>query len=257
MLFYRASVDLSRSTLNYVAGLIRRRRKAIGSIWRRLNPGQQALLVLVYLRKGETFTEVGNGFGVSAATAWRYVEETVALLSARSPKLPAALGKARKDGLHLLVLDGTLIRTDRVKADRPYFSGKHRVRGMNIQVIAGPDGAIVWTSGALPGKTHDLTAARIWGIPRALDRAGIITLADKAYQGAAAETVITPYKGKNKPESQKRANRSHARLRGPGERANTQLMSWRILRKLRCSPSKAGHLVKAIAVLQNHRVAQG
>ncbi|WP_131736163.1 hypothetical protein [Actinomadura roseirufa] len=31
MLFYRAAVDLSRSTLNYVAGLIRRRRKAIGS----------------------------------------------------------------------------------------------------------------------------------------------------------------------------------------------------------------------------------
>jgi hypothetical protein len=39
-------------------------------------------------------------------------------------------------------------------------------------------------------------------------------------------------------------------------RANAQLKSWRILRKLRCSPSKAGHLCKAIAVLQNHRVAQ-
>lgn len=52
MLFYRASIDLSRATLNYVAGLIRRRRKAISSTWRRLNPGQQALLVLVYLRKG-------------------------------------------------------------------------------------------------------------------------------------------------------------------------------------------------------------
>jgi hypothetical protein len=47
MLFYRAAVDLSRSTLNYVAGLIRRRRKAIGSTWRLLNPGRQALLVLV------------------------------------------------------------------------------------------------------------------------------------------------------------------------------------------------------------------
>ena len=57
MLFYRAALDLSRSTLNYVAGLIRRRRKAIGSTWRLLNPGQQALLVLAYLRKDETFTE--------------------------------------------------------------------------------------------------------------------------------------------------------------------------------------------------------
>jgi hypothetical protein len=174
VLSYRAAVDLSRSTLNYVAGLIRRRRKAIGSTWRRLNPGQQALLVLVYLRKGETFTEVGTGLGVSAATAWRYVEETVALLSARSPKLPAALRTAKKDGLHLPVLDGTLIRTDRVKADRRYYSGKHRAHSMNIPVIASPDGTVIWTSGALPGRTHDLTAARIGGILRALDTARIM-----------------------------------------------------------------------------------
>ncbi len=52
MLFYRAAVDLSRSTLNYVAGIIRRHRKAIGSTWRLLTPGRQALLVLVHLRKG-------------------------------------------------------------------------------------------------------------------------------------------------------------------------------------------------------------
>jgi hypothetical protein len=86
-------------------------------------------------------------------------------------------------------------------------------------------------------------------------QAGILTLADKGYQGAEATAVITPYKDKNKPDSQKQANRSHAILRGPGERANAQLKSWRILRKLRCSPTKTGHLVKAIAVLQNHRVA--
>lgn len=118
MLFYRAAVDVSRSTLNYVAGLIRRHHKAIGSAWRRLNPEQQALLVLVYLRKGETFVELGAGFGVSTATAWRYVEETVALLSARSPKLGQALRKAQRNGLHYLVLDGTLIRTDRIRTDR-------------------------------------------------------------------------------------------------------------------------------------------
>jgi hypothetical protein len=256
MLFYRAAVDLSRSTLNYVAGLIRRRRKMIGSAWRLLVPGRQALLVLVYLRKDETFAEISAGFEVSATTAWRYVEETVMLLSARSPKLRQALRKAAKDGLTHVILDGTLIHTDRVKADRPYFSGKHRVHGMNVQVIAGPDGTILWTSGVLPGKTHDLTAARVWGILRELEKAGILTLADKGYQGAEATVVITPYKGKNKPESQKQANRSHAKLRGPGERANAQLKSWRILRKLRCSPSKAGHLVKAIAVLQNHRTTQ-
>jgi hypothetical protein len=89
------------------------------------------------------------------------------------------LRKAKNDGLTQLVLDGTLIHTDRVKADRPYYSGKHRVHGMNVQVISGPDGTILWTSGALPGSTHDLTAARVWGILRELEKAGILTLADK------------------------------------------------------------------------------
>jgi hypothetical protein len=37
-----------------VSGIIRRHRVSIGSCWRKLNPGQQALLVLVHLRKGET-----------------------------------------------------------------------------------------------------------------------------------------------------------------------------------------------------------
>jgi hypothetical protein len=50
MLFYRAALPLSRKTLNYVAGIVRRHRKAIGSRWRKLNPGQQALLVLAWLR---------------------------------------------------------------------------------------------------------------------------------------------------------------------------------------------------------------
>jgi hypothetical protein len=36
---------LSSKTLNYVAGIIRRHRASIGSAWRKLNPGQQALLI--------------------------------------------------------------------------------------------------------------------------------------------------------------------------------------------------------------------
>ncbi|MFC3981556.1 transposase family protein [Streptosporangium jomthongense] len=77
---------------------------------------------------------------------------------------------------------------------------------MNVQVIAGLDGVILWVSGAMPGKIHDLTAARVWGIPRELEKVGILTLADKDYQGIEGTIVVTPYKGKNKPESQKRAN---------------------------------------------------
>src|SRR5579859_7193885 len=52
MLFYRAALPLSRKTLTFVSGIIRRHRISIGSPWRKLNAGQQGLLVLVYLRKG-------------------------------------------------------------------------------------------------------------------------------------------------------------------------------------------------------------
>jgi hypothetical protein len=256
MLFYRAALPLSSQTLNFVSGLLRAHRAASRSRWRRLDCGQQALLVLVYLRKGETFAEIAAGFGVSTTTCWRYVNETVELLADRAPRLRAALRQARRDGAALVIIDGTLVPIDRVAADRPFYSGKHRMHGMNLQVVSTPDGTILWVSGALPGSVHDTAAARIWNVLAALREAGLIALADKGYHGIG-EPVITPYKGKGKPASQKNANRAHAKLRGPGERANAQLKTWRILRKLRSSPERAGRLAKAIHVLQDHELAAG
>jgi hypothetical protein len=204
--------------------------------------------VLAYLRKGETFANLAAGFGVGAATAWRYVNETVALLAARAPKLRRALRDAAKAGYAYVILDGTLIPIDRVAADRPFYSGKHRRHGMNLQVIPSPDGAIIWISGALPGSVHDTKAAWIWGVLDELEAAGLLTLADKGYQGTPH--ARTPCKGRSKPESQKLANRAHAKLCSPGERANAQLKAWHILRKLRCCPWRTGQLAKAIHVLQ-------
>ena len=253
MLFYPAALPLSRQTLTYTAGIIRRHRRQIGSPWRKLPPGRQALLALAYLRKGETFAELAAGFGVGTATAWRYVTETVALLAARSPKLRQGLRDATKAGHAYVVIDGTLIPIDRVAADRPFYSGKHRKHGMNLQVIASPDGDIVWVSGPLPGAVHDLTA-RIWGIVRELAASGLIVLGDKGYLGE--DTIRVPYRGRNKPASQKDANRALARLRAPGERANAQLKAWCVLRKLRCCPWRAGQLAKAIHVLQAREAAR-
>jgi hypothetical protein len=248
MLFYRAALPLSSRTLTFAAGIIRRHRTAIGSPWRKLNPGRQALLVLAYLRKGETFAELPAGFAVGTTTAWRYVSETADLLAARAPKLRTAIRDARKAGYAYVVLDGTLIPVDRVAADRPSYSGKHKKHGMNLQVIASPGGDIVRVSGALPGSVHDKRAEWIRGVLAELEAAGLVTLADKGYQGSTYAKI--PYRGRNKPESQKQANKAHAKLRAPGERANAQLKSWHILRKLRCCPWRAGQLAKAIHVLQ-------
>ena len=194
MLFHRAALPLSSRTLTFVADLIRRHRKSIGSCWRKLNPGQQALLVLAYLRKGETFAELAAGFAVGTTTAWRYVEETVALLAARAPRLRKAVRDARKAGHAYVVLDGTLIPVDRVAADRPFYSGKHRKHGMNLQVIASPGGDILWVSGALPGSVHDKKAEWIWGVLEELQAAGLVTLADKGLPGRRAREDPVPRK---------------------------------------------------------------
>jgi hypothetical protein len=45
MLFYPAALPLSRQTLDYTAGIIRRHRRDIGSCWRKVNPGPQAQIL--------------------------------------------------------------------------------------------------------------------------------------------------------------------------------------------------------------------
>jgi hypothetical protein len=86
---------------------------------------------------------------------------------------------------------------------------------MNLQVIASPAGGIVWVSGALPGAVHDKKAEWIRGVLAELEAAGLITLADKGYQGSAYAKI--PYRGRNKAASQKEANRAHAKLRAPAK----------------------------------------
>jgi hypothetical protein len=159
------------------------------------------------------------------------VNEVVGLLAARAPKLKKAVRDAEKAGYAYVIVDGTLIPIDRVAKDRPFYSGKHKKHGMNLQVIASPDGDLLRVSGALPGSVHDKKAEWIWGVIAELENASLVTLADKGYQGSSHAKV--PYKGKGKPESQKQANKAHAKLRGPGERANAQLKTWKILCKLR------------------------
>ena len=116
------------------------------------------------------------------------------------------------------MIDGTLIPIDRVAADRPFYSGKHCNHGMNLQVIASPDGDIIWVSGPLPGAVHDLTAARVRASCGSWPTAGWwCWRTTRARQ--RGEHIRTPYRGRNKPASQKAANHAHARLRSPRERA--------------------------------------
>ena len=62
---------------------------------------------------------------------------------------------------------------------------------MNLQVIASPSGDVLWVSGALPGSVHDKKAEWTWGVLAELEAAGLVTLADKGYQGSATRRSRT------------------------------------------------------------------
>ena len=119
---------------------------------------------------------------------------------------------------------------------------------MNLQVIASPAGDIVWVSGALPGSVHDKNAEWIWGVLAGLEAVGLVALADKGYQGSTYAKI--PYRGRT---SRNPRNRRTGLTRSSGHPASARTRSsrhWRILRKLRCCPWRAGQLAKAIHVLQ-------
>lgn len=150
----------------------RKNRTELKTRWRRLEPGRQALLVLAYLRKGETYADLAIGFDVGTTTVYRYVREALDLLAATAPALARATEVAR--GKVYVILDGSLLRIDRVgmtaKAARPYHSGKQKCHGLNVQVLADPAGRLIWVSPALPGSRHDIAAAREHGLFDASDR---------------------------------------------------------------------------------------
>ncbi|CAL9614524.1 IS5 family transposase ISStsp4 [Streptomyces sp. enrichment culture] len=248
MLVYPSGIDLSSSTLRRLSRLLSARRRERGTRWRRLSADRQALLVLAHLRCGHTYAQLAAGFGVGIATVYRYVAEAVQVLAAIAPNLAAAARTAARKAF--VILDGTLLPIDRIAADRPYYSGKHKRHGMNVQVIADPFGRLLWASPALPGAVHDIKAARTHGVIEALAEAGARCWADKGYQGADG-TVRVPYRGRwdKLSAGQKAVNVSHARIRAVGEQAMATLKSWRLLRKLRCSTTRITDLVKAVLAL--------
>ncbi|WP_189152184.1 transposase family protein [Streptomyces lacrimifluminis] len=248
MLVYPSSIDLSSRTLRFLAGQLSGRQRQIGTRWRRLPTGRQALLVLAHLRCGDTYAQLATGFGVGIATVYRYIREAVEILAALAPSLAEAMVTIRTKAF--VILDGTLLPIDRIAADTPYYSGKHKRHGMNVQVLTDPFGRLLWVSPALPGSTHDLTAARNHGIVDALAAAGLKCWADKAYQGAGRH-IRVPFRGRRLKHWKRRHNSTHAKIRCVGDQAMAVLKGWRLLRKLRCSTTRITDIVSAVLVLHH------
>jgi hypothetical protein len=148
---YQVRLPLSKRTIDLVADLIRRRRRELGTRWRKLDPGSQAV-VLAVLRHDQRLADMAGGNAVSASTVRRWVQEVIEMLAARAPRLDRALKKIARSGGAVVLLDGTLVRTRRRtgKDNRKNFSGKHKTHGLLFLALTDERGNLIWISAANP-----------------------------------------------------------------------------------------------------------
>jgi len=107
---YQCRLSLSPKTVNLVREL---RLKKIGSRWRKLPPGRIAIIVLAVLRHDQRLADMAGGNNVSPSTVRRWVWEVIELLASRAPRLDRGLQKVAEKGGQVVLLDGSLIRTQR------------------------------------------------------------------------------------------------------------------------------------------------
>jgi DDE superfamily endonuclease len=182
------------------------------------------------------------------------------VLAAKAPSLREALENAAGLGLPYLILDGTLVAPDRCadkktsregrEIDKRYSGKAHHPAG-NLQALAAPSGVPLWVWDVLPGRTHDLTAARELVLPDARPYLkGLPFLADSGYEGAGAG-VLVPVKKAARGELDPDTKTRNALLRSLRYQANAASMSqrWRALQRVMLSPTTIGDITKSVLVL--------
>lgn len=274
MIAYPAMLDVSGELLRYVAGLLRKERRDRGTrkSARALTCHVQALYAVAWFRDRPNIARHGKAFGISQATAYRYLHEVIDVLSAQAPDLHQALHQAATDGLPHLILDGKVFDTDRcrtktrsVKGETidAWYSGKTHDFGGNVQALFEPGGLPIWTGQVEPGGVADIEAARRQVFPAAYPATKTMPiLADPGYQGAG-HGIHVPFKqpadGQRLAPDNRTYNALLRALRCLGERGFALLTQrWTTLQHITLSPSRIGNLVKAALVLthfEHHKIS--
>lgn len=243
-LVYQCRLSLSTRTVNHLADLLRRHLKSIGSRWRTRTPGKIAVIVLAVLRHDQRLADIAGGNDISATTVRRWRDEMIALLAPQAPRLDRALKKIAKRSREAVLVDCTLIPTQRRTgtANRPNYSGKHHHHGLHFLALTDERGHLIWISAARPGRTHDITAARRDHLLTRLRAASLGALADLGFLGLDDDpddpVVVTGFKAtraRKLTTCEKEANRVLASARVPVEHGFAHL--WRGAIR---SPASAG-----------------
>lgn len=265
MISYRAILDVPRELVSYLSKLLRHERRQRGTRknTRKKTTWWQAVFGLVWFRNGGDIPNLGQGFGLSRSSSYRYLHEVIDVLTEQAPDLKTALDRAQSDGLPHLIMDGTLTSIDRVSEKKTsvkgreidaWYSGKVHAFAANLQALMTPGGFPIWVSDALPGSTHDVTAAREQVLatirPYLKD---MPLLADSGYEGAGIGVhvpVKQPADGRDLDVDTRTRNALLRSLRCLGERGFALLeQRWRTLQHVSLSPSRVGDLAKAALVL--------
>ncbi|MGW2355221.1 hypothetical protein [Actinacidiphila glaucinigra] len=150
---YVATLDVPRHVVDYLSRLLAAHRRRIGTPRgsRALGSLRQAVLVLRWFRERGCVHCLARDAGVSQATGYRYLHEGIDVLAYQAPDLHEVLERCRREGMTHVVLDGTLIESDRVAGVREngndlWFSQKHKAFGGNVQFLSAPDGTPLWVS---------------------------------------------------------------------------------------------------------------
>jgi hypothetical protein len=115
VLSYRVILDVPLPLVVFVSRVLAAHRHEIDTRdgTRALTCWKQAVFTLAWFWDRPDIARLGQGFGISQATAYRYKDEAAEVLAATAPTLREALGKAVEQGLPNLILDRTLISCDR------------------------------------------------------------------------------------------------------------------------------------------------
>ncbi|MER6178837.1 hypothetical protein [Streptosporangium sp. NPDC001681] len=140
MITYRATLDVPRELVCHLSTLLAAEHRRLGARKgsRALTCFAQAVMGLRWFRDRTDRAALGRDHGISRATAYRYIDEVIDVLADQAPDLHQALRRATDEGLTHVILDGTVIATDRcrektisVKGEPidVWYSGKARHHG--------------------------------------------------------------------------------------------------------------------------------